>query len=99
MRNAAGDLAAIARELHSLQLVTQTLEKDTAKPTRMLAVNFHRQISEIPTNCDRVVSDIHTTLEKHAKSQLCKQGYWTFGGGKTDLNKYKSSLEAHKSTL
>ena len=65
----------------------------------MLAVNFHRQISEILTNCDGVVGDIHTTLKKHTKSRLGRRGYWTFGGGKTDLNKYKSSLEAHKSTL
>ncbi|KAH7394550.1 hypothetical protein BKA66DRAFT_411012 [Pyrenochaeta sp. MPI-SDFR-AT-0127] len=99
-RDARGDLEAISRELSSIQMVLESLSRETAKPhSSILPVNLKNQIFGILKNCNVVVVDIETSLKKHAQSRLGRSGYWIVGGGKNDMAKYRFSLEAHKSAL
>ncbi|KAF1937646.1 hypothetical protein EJ02DRAFT_49134 [Clathrospora elynae] len=98
-RDASGDLGAISRELLSFQVVLENLIKDTVgSKESALPPNLRLQIIGILMNCNRVVDDIEASLNRHAQSRLGKGGYWTFGG-KDEMAKHRSSLEAHKSAL
>ncbi|KAH7080021.1 hypothetical protein BKA63DRAFT_379606, partial [Paraphoma chrysanthemicola] len=100
LRDARGDLAMISNELRSLEMVLVLLRDDFAKTSSYtLPSNLMKHLRAILKNCDEVVAEIETSLTKHRSSRLGVGGHWTLGGGKDDMHKYRSNLEAHKSAL
>jgi hypothetical protein len=100
VRDARRDLDAVSRELSSLKTVLELLAEDTVdEKAQSLPAGLQAQITGILTNCNGVVIEIEDGLSKHEKSKLGRAGYWTMGGGKGDMSKLRSSLEAHKSAL
>jgi hypothetical protein len=99
-KDAPADLAAIALEMQSIQVVLGNLARDTAgSSANTLAPSLQQQIVEIISNCNKLADDIVASLTAHSRSRLGKRGYWTLGGGKDTMAKHRSSLEAHKSAL
>lgn len=100
-RDAPTELNAVSLELQSVYLVLQNLKRDTVGPTTnsTLPSDLKQQILVIIKNCGRVVRDIESCLKKHRQSRRGIGGYWLLGGGKDDMAKYRSSLEAHKSAI
>jgi hypothetical protein len=81
-------------------VVTVSLAKDnvgskvSAEPP-----NLKLQIFGISKNCNRVVGKVEASLKQHVRSRLGIGGYWTLGGGRDDIAKHRSSLDAYKSAL
>jgi hypothetical protein len=101
VRDARGDLDSIAKELLSLRTVLELLAEDTSNPSpplSPLSPLLQKQLIGIIKNCTSVVVEIESALRRHEDSRLGKAGYWVFGG-KTDMDKLRSNLEAHKSAL
>jgi len=100
VRDARGDLDMIARELGSLDTVLVCLQDDIAKPSSStLPHKLVSHLGSILKSCESVVEEIEKSLAKHNSSRLGRGGHWTLGGGKDDMTKFRSSLEAHKSSL
>ncbi|KAF2677102.1 hypothetical protein K458DRAFT_410002 [Lentithecium fluviatile CBS 122367] len=100
VRDARRDLDGVSRELSSLKNVLDLLAEDTInEKDQTFPANLKAQIAGILTNCNDVVVDIEDGLSKHEKSKLGRSGYWTMGGGKGEMAKLRSTLEAHKSAL
>jgi hypothetical protein len=100
VRDARGDLDAISWELFSLRTVLDLLAEDTEGPhSEKLPERLRDQILDILKNCNRVVADVQSSLQKHNTSRLGRAGHWTMGGGKGDMMKFRSSLETHKTAL
>jgi hypothetical protein len=100
VRDARGDLEMISRELHSLTTILDLLGDDISKPSsNTLPPNLVTHIGLILKNCDGVIVEIERSLVKHQTSRLRSGGHWTLGGGKDDMTKFRSNLEAHKSAL
>ena len=98
-RDASGDLEAISQELLSMQMVIESLRNTLVTKESTVPPNLKEQILGILKSCNQVVGDIEASLVKHTQSRLGKGGFWTLGGGKEDMTKHRSSLEAHKSAL
>lgn len=99
VRGARSDLDAVSRELQSLKTLLELLADDAGNPSSgTFPETLKRQIAGITTNCEGVVSEIEKTLEKHQGTKLSKGASWAIGG-KDDMAKLRSSLEAHKSAL
>jgi hypothetical protein len=99
MRSARTELDGISRELLSLKTVLELLEQDATDSTAAsFPETLRKQITGIITNCSGVIRDIEDVLEKHQESRVDKAAKWALSG-KSDANKLKSSLEAHKSAL
>jgi hypothetical protein len=97
VRSARSDLDSVSRELQSLKTLLELLVDDASNPTNgTFPETLKRQIAGITTNCGGVVSE--KTLEKHEGNKLSKNTMWVMGG-KDDVAKLRSSLEAHKSAL
>ncbi|KAH7086331.1 hypothetical protein FB567DRAFT_68108 [Paraphoma chrysanthemicola] len=100
LRDARGDLAMISNELSSLEMVLVLLRDDFARTSSYtLPATLIKHLGAILKNCDEAVAEIETSLAKHRSSRLGVGGHWTLGGGKDDMHKYRSNLEAHKSAL
>lgn len=99
VRDARRDLDAISRELSSLKNVLELLAEDTDGQKGTLPTSLESQITGMLTNCNGVVTEIENGLAKASKSKFGKAGYWTLGGGQSDMAKLRSSLEAYKSAL
>jgi hypothetical protein len=100
VRDSRRDLDAVSRELHSLENILNILsdedndqEKQAALPPNLVA-----QIAGIMSNCGVVLVQIQASLEKHGGGGLRKGVKWTVSG-REDMDKLRSSLEAHKSAL
>jgi hypothetical protein len=100
VRDARSDLALICNELHSLEAVLVLLQDDFAQPSNnVLPPQLVDHLGSILHNCNDVVAEIEKSLLRHRNSRLGAGGHWTIGGGKDDMTKYRTSLEAHKSAL
>jgi ankyrin repeat protein len=99
VRDARGDLDAISRELISLKTVLEILSEDAENSTGGgFPQSLVRQISGILTNCGGVLEQIEASLQKHAGGGVKRGVKWSLSG-RDDVNKLRSSLEAHKSAL
>jgi Fungal N-terminal domain of STAND proteins len=99
VRDARGDLDAVSRELISLKTVLEILSEDAANSTGGgFPQSLVRQISGILTNCGGVLEQIEASLQKHAGGGVKRGVKWSLSG-RDDVNKLRSSLEAHKSAL
>lgn len=97
VRSARPDLDG---ELSSLKTILELLADDTAPETDYrLPERLQNQSTGILNNCNEVAVAIEGGLSQHETSKLGRSGYWTIGGGKGDMAKLRSSLEAHKTAL
>ena len=96
VRGARADLDAVSRELHSLSNVLDLLADDGAV---QLPEQLTAQVSSILQNCQGVVAEIEVALKAHAGGGNVKQRVGWAWTGHGDMEKLRSSLEAHKSAL
>ena len=97
IREARNDVTLITQELVSLKLVLELLAED-AKNHGPFSSSLEKQILGILTNCSDVVSQVEQSLQKHSPARLKTGVEWTLTG-RGDMQKLRSSLEAHKSAL
>jgi Fungal N-terminal domain of STAND proteins len=100
VRDARQDLDAVSRELHSLETILNIMsdEDDNQEKQAALPINLVAQITGIMSNCGGVLAQIQASLAKHGGGGLRKGIKWTISG-REDMDKLRSSLEAHKSAL
>jgi hypothetical protein len=99
VREARADLDAISRELSSIEIVLDLLADDAkSESTKMLGIPLQDQILGIIDNCRSVVWQIDELLAKYTADSKRRKIQWTIEG-QADMGKYRSLLEAHKSTL
>jgi ankyrin repeat protein len=88
---------AISRELGSLATILDMLADD-ARTAVNVPDSLGKQVLGIALNCSDVVVQLKTTLEKYNDERLKTRVIWTFSG-KDEMEKYKTTLAAHKSAL
>ncbi|KAI1066950.1 hypothetical protein LB507_011353, partial [Fusarium sp. FIESC RH6] len=88
----------VSRELHSLQTALELIEEDAKDDTKPFPEIIQRHVSEIVTNCNSVVVEIQTCITKYGDGKVKNKAAWALNG-QGDMQKLKSSLEAHKSAL
>jgi hypothetical protein len=100
VRDSRHDLDAVSRELHSLETILNILsdEEDEQEKQDALPPNLVAQIAVVLSNCGVVLGQIQASLKKHQGGGLVKGIKWTVSG-RDDMEKLRSSLEAHKSAL
>jgi hypothetical protein len=99
VRDARGDLDSVTRELASLKTVLEILSEDSTNSTGgAFPSSLVKQILGILTNCGGVLQHIETSLDKYSRGGVKKGVEWSLAG-REDMDKLRSSLEAHKSAL
>lgn len=100
VRDANGDLARISAELESLEGILKLLREDIRRMSRdSLPPRLLDQLDSVLDKCNGVVGEIKVLIENHQTYRFGAATYWTFGGGKDDMAKLRSNLDAHKSAL
>lgn len=97
-REARTDLTAVNRELLELQIVLELLRDDSdINENSVFPDALRAQVLSVITNCNTIVKQINTILEKHdaSKSTPLK---WV-ASGKKEIASLKMSLEAHRGSL
>ncbi|KAF5966574.1 Rtm1p-like protein [Fusarium bulbicola] len=97
-REARSDLDRVSRELHSLQTVLELIEEDAKDDTKPFPPTIQHHVSGIVTNCGSVVLEVETCIKKYGDGRIKSKAAWAING-QGDMEKLKSSLEAHKSAL
>ncbi|KAI1022659.1 hypothetical protein LB503_000154 [Fusarium chuoi] len=97
-REARSDLDRVSRELHSLQTVLELIEEDAKDDTKPFPPTIQHHVSGIVTNCGAVVLDVETCIKKYGDGRIKSKAAWAING-QGDMEKLRSSLEAHKSAL
>nr|CEG04756.1 unnamed protein product [Fusarium clavum] len=97
-REARSDLDRVSRELHSLQTALELIQEDAKDVTKPFPEIIQRHVSDILTNCNSVVIDIQTCITKYGDGKVRNKAAWVLNG-QGDMQKLRSSLEAHKSAL
>ncbi|KAF5690189.1 Rtm1p-like protein [Fusarium denticulatum] len=97
-REARSDLDRVSRELQSLQTVLQLIEEDAKDDTKPFPTTIQHHVSGIVTNCDSVVSEVQRCIKKYGDGRVKSKAAWAING-QGDMEKLRSSLEAHKSAL
>ena len=97
-REARTDLDRVSRELHSLQTALELIQEDAKDDTKPFPEIIQRHVSEIVTNCNSVVIEIQTCITKYGDGKFKNKAAWVLNG-QGDMQKLKSSLEAHESAL
>jgi hypothetical protein len=101
VRAARSDLDGVSRELISLKTILELIKEDLSREGHEqteLPETLQRQINGIILNCKSVISEISDILSKHIQNKIAKKIKWAISDQK-DVNKLRSSLEAHKSAL
>ena len=98
MSEARTDLDRVPRELHSLQTALELIQEDAKDDTKPFPAIIQRHVSEIVTNCNSVVVEIQTCIKKYRDGKVKNKAAWALNG-QGDMQKLRSSLEAHKSAL
>ncbi|KLP00725.1 uncharacterized protein FFB20_08742 [Fusarium fujikuroi] len=97
-REARSDLDRVSRELHSLQTVLELIEEDAKDDTKPFPLTIQHHVSGIVTNCGSVVLEVETCIKKYGDGRIKSKAAWAING-QGDMEKLRSSLEAHKSAL
>ncbi|KAF5598136.1 chitin synthase A [Fusarium pseudoanthophilum] len=97
-REARSDLDRVSRELHSLQTVLELIEEDAKDDTKPFPPTIQHHVSGIVTNCGSVVLEVETCIKKYGDGRIKSRAAWAING-QGDMEKLRSSLEAHKSAL
>lgn len=97
-REARSDLDRVSRELHSLQTVLELIEEDAKDDTKPFPPTIQHHVSGIVSNCGSVVLKVETCIKKYGDGRVKSRAAWAING-QGDMEKLRSSLEAHKSAL
>ncbi|KAH7219453.1 hypothetical protein DER44DRAFT_761006 [Fusarium oxysporum] len=97
-REARSDLDRVSRELHSLQTVLELIEEDAKDDTKPFPPTIQHHVSGIVSNCGSVVLEVETCIKKYGDGHIKSRASWAING-QGDMEKLRSSLEAHKSAL
>ncbi|SRR6266480_4732611 len=100
-RDARNDLDGVSGELISLDIIVKLLKDDCnsqGDDDGGIPDTLQIQVSNILGNCTLVVTDLQELLKKHNFARLGKSAMWATSG-KRDVEKLKSTLEAHKDAL
>ncbi|KAF4966100.1 hypothetical protein FSARC_6182 [Fusarium sarcochroum] len=97
-REARSDLDRVSRELHSLQTVLELIQEDASDDTKSFPPTIQHHVSGIVSNCSSVVVEVQACITKYRDGRLKTKAAWTISG-QGDMEKLRSSLEAHKSAL
>ncbi|KAI1125242.1 P-loop containing nucleoside triphosphate hydrolase protein [Nemania abortiva] len=97
-REARADLTAVNRELLELQIVLELLRDDTAiNENDVFPEALRAQVLSIINNCNTIIKQINTVLEKYDASKATPLKW--VASGKTEVSGLKMSLEAHRGSL
>ncbi|KAF5628815.1 hypothetical protein F52700_7908 [Fusarium sp. NRRL 52700] len=97
-REARSDLDRVSRELHSLQTVLELIGEDAKDDTKPFPPTIQHHVSGIITNCGSVVLEVETCIKKYGDGRIKSKAAWAING-QGDMEKLRSSLDAHKSAL
>jgi Fungal N-terminal domain of STAND proteins len=98
-RSARHDLDTVSRELASLEGIVQLLQDDCdEKNDSSVPETLRQQILNIIGNCSDVLLDLNEVIQKHTTTKMGKAALWV-ASGKKDVEKYRSTLEAHRGAL
>ncbi|KAH8652154.1 hypothetical protein BX600DRAFT_553601 [Xylariales sp. PMI_506] len=98
-RDAQKDLAAVSRELSDLEMTLHILKNDVdTNKSNQLPENLRKRICAIMGNCDSVLGDLDKLITKYEGGGIERNARWALSG-KKEVDKIRSSLEAHKSAL
>jgi hypothetical protein len=98
VRSARADLDSVSRELLSLKIILELLHLDLTDDAVNFSDTLQRQVSAIITNCTNVILEIQKILDKQNGSGVQKAAQWALSS-RADVDKLRTSLEAHKSAL
>jgi len=99
LRDARNDLDVVMRELVSLKIVLEILADEASNlGPNGLPMSLTTQVRGILDGCGRVVAQIEETLSRFEGNNLLVKSQWVLGG-RADMDKLRTSLEAHKSAL
>ncbi|RSL73890.1 hypothetical protein CEP54_000293 [Fusarium duplospermum] len=97
-REARKDLDKVSRELQSLQLVLGLIEDDATNEEKPFPPVIRQHVSRIISNCNSVILEIEACIAQYGQKQLKARVTWAIGG-QSDVEKLRTNLEAHKSSL
>lgn len=97
-REARGDLDSVSRELLSLRTILELVQEDASDETKPFPKTLNQHVTAIIANCNLVVADIQSCITKYGQDRLKTRVSWAING-QGDINKLRSSLEAHKTAL
>ncbi|KAI8653778.1 hypothetical protein NCS56_01332700 [Fusarium sp. Ph1] len=97
-REARGDLDSISRELLSLQTILELIKEDASDDSKPFPQTLNQHVTAILGNCNLVVAEIQTCITRYGQDRLKTRVAWAING-QGDINKLRSSLEAHKTAL
>ncbi|KAF4462070.1 hypothetical protein FALBO_11125 [Fusarium albosuccineum] len=97
-RETRGDLDRVSRELLSLRTVLELIQEDAADESKPFPPTLKQHVTGIVSNCNAVVLEIQSCIEKYGDNRLKSKASWAING-QGDIMKLRSSLEAHKIAL
>lgn len=97
-REARSGLDRVSRELHFLQTVLELIQEDAKDDTKPFPETIQRHVSGIVTNCNSAVVEVQACITKYGDGKVRNKAAWVLNG-QGDMEKLRSSLEAHKSAL
>lgn len=97
-REARRDLDRVSRELQSLESVLGLIQDDAADENNPFPPTIGQHISGIVTNCNSVVVEIQSCISEYGDGRMKTRAAWAISG-QGDIEKLRTSLEAHKSAL
>jgi hypothetical protein len=98
VREARSDLDNVRRELVSLNTVLELLAEDADHQSSAFPATLSKHITSIVVNCNKVVLDIQSCLDKYESASTTGSMKWALSG-RDEIEKLRYSLEAHKSAL
>ncbi|WAO95247.1 Hypothetical protein NCS54_01286000 [Fusarium falciforme] len=97
-REARKDLDKVSRELQSLQSVLRLIEDDATNEEKPFPPVIGQHVLSIVSNCNSVILEIEACIAQYGQKRLKAQVTWAIGG-QGDVEKLRTNLEAHKSSL
>ncbi|RSL73065.1 hypothetical protein CEP53_000899 [Fusarium sp. AF-6] len=97
-REARGDLDSVSRELLSLKTILELIQEDASDGSKPFPKTLSQHVTAILGNCHLVMTEIQTCITKYSQDRLKTRVAWAING-QGDINKLRSSLEAHKTAL
>ncbi|RSL59882.1 hypothetical protein CEP51_013854 [Fusarium floridanum] len=97
-REARKDLDKVSRELQSLQSVLGLIEDDATNEEKPFPPVIGQHVLSIISNCNSVILEIEACIAQYGQKQLKARVTWAIGG-QGDVEKLRTNLEAHKSSL
>jgi hypothetical protein len=100
VRESRHDITVVVQELGSLITTLEYLAEDMSdtENSKRVPSSLVSQIKGILTGCDNVVMQIAQTINKFDADGLIVRAQWAITGH-GDMEKLRSSLEAHKAAL